>query len=83
MRLERRYISRQAIIASVNHYEIIETYPEDKYFPSYSVYSFYQERVFHVLFGVDENGDNVRVITAYYPQPQKWEPDLKTRRQSR
>lgn len=80
MRLKGRYISRKAIIASVNHYEIIEEYPEDKYFPSYLVYSQYQNQVFHVLFGVDVTGDNIRVITAYYPHPQKWQADLKTRR---
>ncbi len=83
MRLHGRYISRHAIIASVEYYEMIEAYPDDKYFPSYLVYLCYQERVFHVLFGVDVHGENVRVITAYYPHPHKWEPDLKTRRQPR
>jgi hypothetical protein len=60
--------------------EIIEAYPDDKYFPSYLVCSRYQDEVFHVLFGVDATGDNVRVITAYYPDRHKWEPNLKTRR---
>jgi len=33
MRLKRRYIPRHAIVASIEHYEIIEVYPDDKYFP--------------------------------------------------
>ncbi len=80
MRLKRLNISRHAIVRSTEHYEIIEAYPDDKYFPSYLLYSRYQGEVFHTLFGVDLAGDNVRVITAYHPNTQKWEPDFKTRR---
>ena len=64
MRLEQRYINRGAILASVEQYEIIEAYPDDKYLPSYLVYSQYRNEVFHVLFGMDVSDDNVRVITA-------------------
>nr|VFK40991.1 MAG: hypothetical protein BECKSD772F_GA0070984_108216 [Candidatus Kentron sp. SD]VFK46780.1 MAG: hypothetical protein BECKSD772E_GA0070983_108016 [Candidatus Kentron sp. SD]VFK80865.1 MAG: hypothetical protein BECKSD772D_GA0070982_11697 [Candidatus Kentron sp. SD] len=39
-----------------------------------------EKEVFHVLFGVDVSDDNVRVITAYYPNLHKWESNLKTRR---
>ena len=80
MRLEGRYISRRSIVESVDHYEIIEAYPDDKYFPSYLVYSRYQGKIFHVLFGVDVGEDNVRIITAYYPDLHKWVSNLKTRR---
>jgi hypothetical protein len=37
---------------------------------------------FHVLFGADVEGQNVRIVTAYYPSPDEWETDLKTRRSS-
>ena len=80
MRMKGRFISRQVIIDSVQNYEIIEAYPEDKYLPSYLVYSSYEDFVFHVLFAVDVEGDNVRVITAYYPDLEEWEEDFKTRR---
>jgi len=36
--------------------------------------------VFHVLFAVDLEGNNVRIVTAYYPDPIRWEADMKTRR---
>ena len=29
---------------------------------------------------VDVAGDNVRIVTAYRPDPNEWESDLKTRR---
>jgi hypothetical protein len=35
MRLAGRYISRDEILAAVETYSIVETYPEDKYLPSY------------------------------------------------
>ena len=82
MQMRKRLISRQMIVDSVQHYEIIEKYPKDKYLPSYLVYSKYQDKTFHVLFAVDIIEDNVRIITAYYPSPQEWEEDFKTRRRS-
>jgi hypothetical protein len=33
-----------------------------------------------VLFAVDVEGDKVRVVTAYRPGAEEWEPDLKARR---
>lgn len=82
MRLKQRCISRQEIISSTTNYEIIDEYSGDKYFPSYLIYSRYKHAVFHVLFAVDVEGDNVRVVTAYYPDPKEWEADLKTRRKT-
>jgi hypothetical protein len=80
MRLKERCISRQEIISSSANYEIIDEYPDDKYFPSYLIYSRYKDAVFHILFAADVEGDNVRVVTAYYPDLGEWESDLKTRR---
>ncbi len=80
MRLRNRFIPREAILQSTSNYEILEEYPEDKYLPSYLVYSEYQNMKFHILFAVDLEGDNVRVITAYRPNVEEWEGDLKKRR---
>jgi hypothetical protein len=83
MRLKQRCITREKIIASVNTYEIIEAYADDKYVPSYLVYSRHKDTIFHIVFAVDFEGDNVRIVTAYSPDPQEWESDLKTRRKMR
>lgn len=80
MRMKGRFISRRAILNSSEHYEIIEEYPKDKYFPSYLVYSQFQGKIFHVLFAVDIDEENIRAVTAYYPDPEEWEEDFKTRR---
>lgn len=80
MRMKGRAISREAILESILDYEIIETYPEDKYLPSYLVYTRHQNVAFHILFAADVEGDSVRIVTAYYPDPAQWDANLKTRR---
>ena len=82
LRLGQRFIARETIIEAAESYEIIETYPADKYLPSYLVLGRCGEEAFHVLFAADVDGQNVRIITAYYPSPDEWEEDLKTRRRS-
>jgi hypothetical protein len=82
MRLQGRFIARQHIVDAVDTYEIIESYPEDKYLPSYPVYAESGGEVFHVLFAVDVSAEHVRVVTAYRPDPRAWETDQKTRRRS-
>ena len=59
---------------------VIESYPEDKYLPSYLVYARMGTEVFHSLFAVDVPAEQVRVIAAYRPDPEAWESDQKTRR---
>lgn len=80
MRMERRSISRQMILETVGSYEMIETYPEDKYLPSYLIWAKRGETVFHILFAVDVKNQNVRIVTAYYPNPEEWEEEFKKRK---
>lgn len=80
MRLAGRSISRGAILDSVPTYKVVEAYPDDKYLPSYLVYARHEGQVCHILFAADVPGDNVRIVTAYRPDPREWEEDLITRR---
>ncbi len=81
MRIKERSISREAILDSVDHYGIIESYPEDKYMPSYLVYTEYENSIFHILFAVDVENKNVRIVTSYRPDPAEWSDDLKRRKE--
>ena len=80
MRLAGRFIPREAIVASVGTYELVESYPDDKYLPSYLVLAQHESESFHVLFAADIDGDNVRVVTAYRPEPKDWDENLKNRK---
>ena len=64
-------------------YELVEAYPDNKYLPSYLVLAHHGSEAFHVLFATDVDGDNVRVVTSYRPDPGEWQADFKTRRRSR
>ena len=80
MRLKGRSISRRIILESNEEYEIIEEYPEDKYLPSYLIYSEHQGIRFHVLIAIDVKGDNIRIVTTYKPDLLDWDINLKIRR---
>lgn len=79
MRLKERMINRDMVLQSIEFYEIIESYPDDRYLPSYLVYTCISSTVLHILFAVDINNDNVRVITAYVPDPGQWDNTMKRR----
>ena len=68
--------------AAVETYDLVEAYPDDKYLPSYLVLAHRDSDYFHVLFAADVAGDNVRVVTAYRPDPDEWEEKSKIRRSS-
>jgi hypothetical protein len=83
MRLAGRFIPRETILAAAASYELVEAYPDDKYLPSYLILARHEAEAFHVLFATDVGGDNVRVVTAYRPDPREWQADLKARRPNR
>jgi hypothetical protein len=81
MRLAGRHISRDELLEATGTYEIIESYPEDKYLPTYLVWPTSVSGPFHALFTADVDGDNVRIVTAYRPNTDDWESDLKSRKE--
>lgn len=80
MRMAERFVPREIILASIDTYEIIETYPDDKYLPSYLIRAEHEEIIFHIPFALDRENDAVRIITTYMPSPEKWNSDGRTRR---
>ncbi|MCK4420960.1 DUF4258 domain-containing protein [candidate division WOR-3 bacterium] len=80
MRLEGRFIPREAILSSVDSYEIIEEYLENKYLPSYLVYAEYKGEIIHIHIATDLKNDRVTIVTAYKPTSNKWKEGFKKRR---
>lgn len=83
MRLKEKSIARETILRAAGSFEIIEEYPSDKYLPSYLLLGSRDGDPIHVLFATDVKSDNVRVVTAYRPDPDKWEEGFRTRRVKR
>jgi hypothetical protein len=85
MRLRQRGVTRLTVTESVDSYEIIEHYPQSqtsRYLPSYLVYAEYGGEASHILLAVDREGDAVRVITVYRPDPAQWEAGFRRRKKS-
>ena len=82
MRMKDRAISRETIFAAESAYEIIESYPADKYLPSYLVFLRNRSRHVPCLVRSGRCRRRVRVVTAYSPDPSQWSSDLKNRRRS-
>ena len=55
---------------------------DEKDLPTYLLCAVHETRAFHIVFAVDVRNKNIRVVTAYYPNPDTWEDDLKTRRKN-
>jgi len=83
MRFGVRPLSREMILRAVDSFEMIESYPEDKYLPSYLIRAASDSAVFHVQIATDLDGDNIRIVTAYIPDPKKWNEDYRTRTRPR
>ncbi len=79
MRLLARGLDRNQIVGAVDTYEVIENYPDDKYLPSYLILGRDTVGALHVLFATDVDGDNVRIVTAYRPNPNEWDSSFRKR----
>jgi hypothetical protein len=80
MRLQQRGLSADTLVNAVYTLEVIETYPDDKYLPSFLLRGESEGSVFHAHVATDLEGANVRVVTMYQPAPNEWDQDFRVRR---
>lgn len=79
-RCRQRGIKKKDIRHAVMTGEIIENYPEDYPFPSCLIYGCSEDnKIIHLV--MSDEGTGSRIITAYYPDEEKWEADFKTRKE--
>ena len=78
-RLSQRDILISDVKEAINNGKIIEYYYEDYPYPSCLVLGYnINHRILHIVCGISE--DMVHMITAYYPDNQKWERGMSVRR---
>jgi hypothetical protein len=82
MRLQQRRLSAEMLTSAVASFEVIESYPDDKYLPSFLVRAKSEDVVFHAQIATDLTGNNVRIVTIYLPEPDEWDDSLRIRRTS-
>ncbi|MBP5441672.1 MAG: DUF4258 domain-containing protein [Treponema sp.] len=79
IRLNERNITIDDIMNAIDNGEIIEQYPSDFPFPSCLILGISIQGIYiHIVVSMDE--DKIYLITAYIPDTDKWEDDLKTRK---
>ena len=79
-RFRQRGIKMKDVRQAVMGGEIIEQYPEDFPFPSCLVLGkSLENKVLHVV--MSDEGSSSRIITAYYPDDNKWNSDYKIRKE--
>lgn len=70
------------IISCIQNGEIIEHYPDDYPYPSCLILGLSsKQKYLHTVIG--SNMQTLWIITAYFPNPQKWKDDFKTRKEIR
>jgi uncharacterized DUF497 family protein len=79
-RMFQRDISEKQVEEVVEYGEIIESYSEDKPYPSFLVLGYSNDMALHVVYAKDDE-ENIIIITAYKPSFKKWKDDLKTRKE--
>ena len=75
------FLELEQIFSFVDRHEIIETYPDDKPYPSALCHGIWQNQVLHVVMAYDLDDQKIYVITAYWPDEEHFDNDLKTRRE--
>ena len=80
MRLQQRGLTAGMIRNAMATLEILEAYPQDKYLPGFLVRGESEGCVFHAHIATDLEGENIRIVTMYTPDPNEWDERLRFRR---
>lgn len=78
-RMFQRTISEDEVRLVVDAGETIETYPDDKPFPSRLMLGWKGARPIHVVVADNSAAHESIIITVYQPDSTEWEPDFKKR----
>ena len=82
IRLLQRNITQNDVENALLNGEIIEEYEDSYPHPSCLVYGInLNNKVLHIVCG--SNGEELWIITAYYPDNIEWERDFKTRKEKK
>ena len=83
MRMQQGKLTAELLRHAANTLEIIETYADDKYLPSFLLRGCSAEIVFHARIATDVPGNNIRVVTMYSPDLSEWQMEGRIRRTAR
>lgn len=77
-RMAERCITFDDVICGIKNGKIIEQYPNDYPYPSCLVVGFaIQNKYVHVV--VSDDGERLWIVTAYFPDAEKWDKTFERR----
>jgi len=78
-RMFERHIAADAVVNVIRDGDVIESYPDDRPYPSNLILGWVENKPLHVLFAVNEDSSLGVVVTVYVPYPELWSKDYRTR----
>jgi len=79
-RMFQREISENDVEKALVSGSVIESYKDDKPYPSYLLLNIDNFKALHVVYAITEEDEYI-IITVYFPDTLKWENDFKIRKQ--
>lgn len=80
-RLLQRNISMNDVQTAILNGTLVEDYPDDYPFPSCLILGYrFSSGAIHVVCALNDTNTELWLITAYVPDANKWNSDLKTRK---
>ena len=82
LRMRQRDISVEEFKEAMAHAEVIQFYDDDRPFPSALVLGFTTSgRPLHAVVALDEENEQIWIITLYEPSVENWNEEFKERRE--
>lgn len=76
-RLFERGLGKDDAVSVIHEGEVIQSYPDDRPYPSYLVLGRVKAGPVHVLIARDGSSRRCYVVTAYVPDPGMWTADFR------
>lgn len=80
-RMAQRHFEPSDIRYALDNGTVIEQYPEDNPYPSFLVLSLVNERSIHVVAALNEEAQEIIIITVYEPDPSAWDNGFTRRKE--
>jgi len=80
-RMFNRGISADDVRQVLTSGETIEAYPDDTPYPSELMLGWCEGRPIHLVAAYNADANETIVITVYEPEPERWTPDFRRRKQ--
>jgi hypothetical protein len=80
LRMLERSITKNEVLETINHGEIIEEYKEDFPYPSCLMFKMINQKPLHIIVADNSNENQRIIVTVYIPDSTNFESDFKTRK---